>query len=59
MSIYTKNNDETFILEFEEIKNDLTLALQIAYSNYCQEKKGFWSKIFGGKKELNIVAVKK
>jgi len=44
--------------EFQEIGNDLRLALNIAYSNFRKEKKGFWSKIFGGQKEFSLFKIK-
>ena len=44
--------------EFQEIANDLRLALNIAYSNFRKEKKGFWSKIFGGQKEFSLFKIK-
>jgi len=57
--VYRQNDSKTpLVPEFEEIRNDLGIALEIAYSNYRKQKRGFWSKIFGGKKELNLFKYK-
>ena len=53
-----KTDSELGFIEFQEIENDLRLALNIAYSNFRKEKKGFWSKIFGGKKEFSLFKIK-
>jgi hypothetical protein len=60
MTFNTFKNDtgEVFVPAFEETKNDLSIALEIAHSNYRKQKKGFWSKIFSGKKELNLFKYK-
>ncbi|HUV02885.1 MAG TPA: hypothetical protein VMW67_05520 [Desulfobacteria bacterium] len=51
-------NGEPNFFKTQEIRTDLIIALEIAYSNFRKEKKGFWSKIFGGKKELNLLKIK-
>lgn len=44
--------------EYRSLNTDLTLALETAYSRYRDGHKNFWSRIFGGKKELNLVKIK-
>lgn len=58
MYLHTYKMDRDLLLEYQEIENDLSLALKIAYSNFEKRKKGFWSKIFGGKKELTLFKIK-
>lgn len=50
--------DDLFEKTYQRINSDLTIALEIAFSNYRKNRRGFFSKIFGGKKELNLIKYK-
>src|SRR3989344_2495745 len=58
LRISSGKKKEYTLLDIEQIKNDVDISLEIAYSNFRRENRGFWAKIFGGKKELNLLKVK-
>jgi|GEM_PF-3090270 len=55
--IYFKVDKKTFEVDYfllQQIETDLDIALEIAFSKFRKEKRGFWSKIFGGNKEVTL-----
>lgn len=41
--------------KYMEFKDEIAIALEIAFSNFQKEKRSFWSKIFGGRKDFTLL----
>jgi hypothetical protein len=57
-NLFKREKFTTF--DLQKIVNDLDMALEIAYSNFRKETRriGFWAKLFGGNKEVNLIKIK-